>query len=369
MESLLLSLLNRTALRLHDLHGRPIGEKVYPELFDKIETKEMACPYRDSRFNHTKLMNFSALNDIGKSWRAILYFFTKVRYFMRQDPKSLTPYSDFWKCWVVATYLPEYLFLKNGSQITDGGVPVFAAGIYKVSVGFINSTISLVIDEALRSDLPPLTSDFIYRYADSEGELIARDCAHRSGVCAGPPKLIMEAAESMIDSDFIPDAKLEAELCIYVPSFDEYMSFATAALGVALGTMLYASELIRASREFGAESDIVSTQAEEEISQTARVLLSEASRLADLPDSEFEIIRARFMSMVAFGIQADSQRQSINETKKSYAHRRSEIELQYLPQLNEFFRALGTSLQYSDASKWKFNHSSISSFYGWISKI
>lgn len=301
MNSLIFTFLNREVLRVKDTGGRPLGEKVYPELYDSIYSKEKKCPYKDSRHMHDKLMNVSALNDIVKEFKEIIYIFERISCeIKKRDLTECGAYTDYWRAWVFTTYFPDFIYLKNIDTFKDGEMSVSAAGIYKVSVGFVNSTMPLMVKEMMGQALPTLTSENVYQHADETGELIQRDCAYKSGVCAGPPNLIIRAAEAMLVEEFELNEGFEQKLLGYIGSFDSYLGFAVNGYKLSMLVMLFLSELYQTQvSECGVtESDVKGFVDVEGLSQTAVIYNQEAYRIASLPESEFHKVKNAVLSSI-----------------------------------------------------------------------
>lgn len=181
---------------LRDTDGRPLGEQRVPELYSALQTELQQCPYRGSRFKHSKPMNVSALRQMTAHWPAILGGLQQVHreYCGRVSPGVLSRF-DLYQIIGMGILLPAYVTLRADRPLRDTEIPVWLSGVYKVLLGIHAPVGQLMIEELLSGGHPKplLTPEEMLDHVESTGALIGK-----TEVCAGPAVLIRRALKVVI---------------------------------------------------------------------------------------------------------------------------------------------------------------------------
>lgn len=177
-----------------DHEGRPLIESHAPaELCDAAGMELRPCPYHDSRFHHDRPMNVSALLQVRRHWESTKEIYLGLRALFRLgvDPAPLS-ISELWRMSYLAFAVPPYLMLSRRER--TAGIPAWAAALFKTGLGLTPLTILLFESRLNGEPDPAADGQAVLAAAERHGSLIGP-----RHVCAGPPRLIVDVLDFVID--------------------------------------------------------------------------------------------------------------------------------------------------------------------------
>lgn len=181
--------------RVLDTDGRPLGERRVPRsLRPDIPFETRECPYQGSRQGLP--MNASALRQMTDNWPAILQMLRDLRRgYLAHHGLASAGLDDLLGVCIAGVALPAYLMQRCKNPVADGELPATVAAVYKVLVGVLAVVRKMVVDRAVAGETPSLpTHRQLSELAETTGRLVADGEA-----CAGPPHLMGEALECIVD--------------------------------------------------------------------------------------------------------------------------------------------------------------------------
>jgi hypothetical protein len=224
----------KRTLSMRDTEGRPLGEAKAPlERRAGVALELRTCPYADSRHNHARPMNVSALKQMTAHWEEALGGVALLRSLyraeVRQEPMRLI---DVWRVAGLTSAVADFAFLRAWEPVADGAMSLAGAVLYKVPLGISLTTSAMWADGALHFDAV-VDADALYDYADRHGHFVG---AHQ--VCAGPVAMVKEVLRLMIDGtgpqgDPAPTAAL-------IGDRSRFLHFAHGAAALSLLGMVHA---------------------------------------------------------------------------------------------------------------------------------
>ena len=186
-----------------DDEGRPVSERrADAETRAGVEMDIRECPYHDVRYG--RLMNKSALNQVGKHYNEVLEEVALLR--ARLGGAEAT-WSDIFAVVLDQLARPAIYLLEK--RDTEGPVPARAAVSHKLGAGFFSIMRTLHERIAQGFDLPVFSGDF-RSLIEETGALLGA-----SEACAGPPKMIWAASAALVDGKTVDGKTVDANrVCI-----------------------------------------------------------------------------------------------------------------------------------------------------------
>ncbi len=199
-----ISQLMNLEIKFSDDENRPLAENKVPFEYKKdVSMQQSVCPYSDSRYMHHKPMNVSALKQITKYMSSVIGSFSFIRRFYLGDQNSVeqitrnTTLLDFYKIIITGYFAPSYLIYHSESLLVDCKIPASIAVIYKAAAGLV-STAQLMLFKGIITgayDKDTIVDpEMVFSFTDAEGLFIGAQ-----EVCAGPPNMIMDVLEAIIN--------------------------------------------------------------------------------------------------------------------------------------------------------------------------
>lgn len=219
---------------LRDVEGRPLGEdNCPPSYLAEIETEWRVCPYRDSRSQHPKPMNVSALRQVTAHWDDIASGILWLRR-LYAAPYRLEAFSlsHTWKFARMCTALPRFLLARRNNALQDGQVPLDVAGIYKTVSGIL-MTVEHMLARGMSGE-SVLSSEAFVEYTNAQGIF---EGPH--GVCAAPPHLLLKAVATVLEGGSSSGDAGDARLRELLPDVDCFLRFAARATQLDLAKQLF----------------------------------------------------------------------------------------------------------------------------------
>ncbi len=216
-------------IRFRDTDGRPLGEGKLPaDAVLDVPMERRTCPYADSRAAHARPMNVSALQQVRRHWedcRALLAWLRQLH--VELTGAGAVTLSDLWRIARLGQSLPAWIVLRRDDPLPEDALPPAIAVAFKVVIGLTYAVQSQHLATWLAG-----TYD-AHDAADRAG-LIAHCDAHgllvgAAEVCAGPPAMIAEIVDLLIDG---PAQPLALPPC-------------AAAIGDGAGFAAYAEHAVR----------------------------------------------------------------------------------------------------------------------------
>jgi hypothetical protein len=185
---------------LLDEDGRPIGEiRASESVRHAVKTVYAMCPYSGSRSRTPRLINSSAIDQVISNWNKSLGLMEYVRMGCIAESSHSPPLIELARTSAVALAVPAYLLYSEPCRLPSGSIPVFIAAAHKMNAGLFGLCKNRLLSQvALGNKYKDVTdsSAALYLYAEESGSLLSR-----TGVeaCAGPPSLIVEALDLLVD--------------------------------------------------------------------------------------------------------------------------------------------------------------------------
>lgn len=185
--------------RYTDRDARPLcGEAVVNDPAFRATLEQRRCHYAGSRHDHPLPMNLSALKQMTRNWDAILATASALRAMLAGPGSAAGGLVLGMRVAYAGVCLPLYLLYRADDAMGDGRVPGFVSGLHKASID-IATSIQLLLLESFHGDDGPAPWSHggiqdLLDFVEREGLLVGQ-----RGVCAGPPHLIRELLEVMLD--------------------------------------------------------------------------------------------------------------------------------------------------------------------------
>jgi hypothetical protein len=213
---------------MRDDEGRPLGESKAPaEQLCGVPLELRACPYADSRHNHARPMNVSALKQMLAHWEEVLGGIALLRsLYCAGLKRERLLLIDVYRIGGLTSFLADFAFLRAWAPLGDHELPAAVAALYKAPLGITLTTSAMWADGAARFD-SPIAADALYDYADQHGHFIG---AHQ--VCGGPVALIKEVLRLVVDGTGMPGNSSATEAVI--ADRQRFMQFARGASSLGL---------------------------------------------------------------------------------------------------------------------------------------
>ncbi|MFE8600713.1 hypothetical protein [Archangium violaceum] len=216
---------HRVAHPALDAEGRHVGEmNVFPEAMRmKLPTEWRVCPYPGSRYRDEEPMNVTALKSMTRHWKPMLRGVLAVREeFLRHHP--LLPdghwrLGDLHALSYVVLALPTLLLMRANAPVPNGALDPVLSSMFRVTDGvrMMTSYLLLLLEDSLTYDAP-MTAAELYRLTEQNNQFLSN-----RGVCAGPPHMVEEFFETLLDGKPVAGAPLPtAEWDAEIPAAREY---------------------------------------------------------------------------------------------------------------------------------------------------
>ena len=217
----------KRTMSMRDDEGRPLGEnKAPPELFHGVPMELRTCPYADSRHNHVRPMNVSALKQMLAHWEDVLGGLALLRsLYCAGAKREQMRLIDVWRLGGMTTSLADFAFLRAWAPVTDGRLPAQVAVLYKAPLGVALTSASMWADGAARFEAL-IKPDALYEYADRHGHFIGP-----KHVCAGPVTMVKEVLRQVIDGSRPGD---QAAAAAVIGDSQRFMQFSHAVASLHL---------------------------------------------------------------------------------------------------------------------------------------
>lgn len=184
-----------------DAEGRHIGESnTFPESMRmKVETEFKACHFPGSRYRNNAPMNVTALKSMMKHWKPMMQAVLAVRQaFLR--PGTVLP-DGRWRlgdlhavaCAVLA--VPSYMLMRANDPVPNGTLDPVLSNIYRVTDGvrMVAAYMLFLPEEPMTYETPISSAELLY-VSDRDNHYLSS-----RGVCAGPPNLMEEYFQTVMD--------------------------------------------------------------------------------------------------------------------------------------------------------------------------
>ncbi|MCP3141538.1 hypothetical protein [Pyxidicoccus xibeiensis] len=184
-----------------DAEGRHVGESnVFPEAMRmKMETEFKACHFAGSRYRQAAPMNVTALKSMMRHWKPMMHAVLAVREaFLRHHsrlPDGRWRLGDLHAISSAVLAVPTYMMMRANAPVENGALDPVLSNIYRVTDGvrMVTAYLLFLPEEPMTYDTPLSSAELLY-VTDRDNHYIGN-----RGVCAGPPNLVAEYFETLMD--------------------------------------------------------------------------------------------------------------------------------------------------------------------------
>lgn len=237
-------LLGQLGWPIFDDEGRPLEEGRLPkELWPAVPLSYERCPYSGSRATSDKLMNASALDQVGRHLRRTLadfgYFHRAL--LARLEVPAITP-TILWHLSMSTLYAPWFLLAREPDLRTR--LPTRIAGLHKIMIGLKQLTEHVAWRELYGLEIPVLEVDALFELTELRRLLIGP-----TELCPAPETMIRKTLEALLCGT----ADDESSIGTLIPDIDPMFRFGACCTNVLVLRRMLDMIAICVARELGVE--------------------------------------------------------------------------------------------------------------------
>jgi hypothetical protein len=254
---------------IFDDEGRPLDEgRLAQELWPAVPLTYERCPHAGSRATSDKLMNASALDQVGRHLRRTLadfgYFHRAL--LARLGNPQVTP-SVLWHLSMATLYTPWFMLAREPDLRTR--LPVRIAGLHKIMIGLKQLTEQLAWRECYGLDIPALEVDALLELTELRRLLIGP-----TEVCPAPETMIRKTLDVLL----LGTSDEEAVIDTLIPAIDEMFRFGACCTNLLVLRRTLDMIAICVARELGLEPGNAALDAVHSLSRHVALGIAELDR-------------------------------------------------------------------------------------------
>jgi len=262
-------LLGELGWPIFDDEGRPLDEGRLPkELWPAVPLTYERCPYSGSRATSDKLMNASALDQVGRHLRRTLadfgYFHRAL--LARLGGVEATP-TILWHLSMATLYTPWFMLARDPDQRTR--LPVRIGGLHKIMIGLKQLTEHVAWRELYGLDIPALEVEALFELTELRKLLIGP-----VELCPAPETMIRKTLDVLLRGTSDDEAVIET----LVPGIDELFRFGACCTNLLVLRRMLDMIAICVAREQGLEPGNCALDTVHSLSRHAALGIAELDR-------------------------------------------------------------------------------------------